>query len=68
MSVAELRAKSLKELNQELEDLRREQFTLRMQNTTGQTPKPHKIKEVRKSIAQVKTLMVENKSKQGDAV
>lgn len=61
MSVAELRAKSLKELNQELEDLRREQFNLRMQSKTGQSPKPHMMQEVRKKIAQVKTLMVEDK-------
>lgn len=61
MSVAELRAKSLKELNQELEDLRREQFNLRMQSKTGQLPKSHKIKDVRRKIAQVKTLMVEDK-------
>jgi len=61
MSVAELRTKSPKELNQELENLRREQFNLRMQNKTGQSPKPHKIREAKKKIAQVKTLMVENK-------
>lgn len=60
MSVAELRAKSPKDLSQELEALRREQFNLRMQNVTGQSPKTHKIKEVRKKIAQVKTLLVEN--------
>lgn len=61
MSVAELRGKSPKELNQELVDLRHEQFSLRMQNKTGQSPKPHKMKEVRKKIAQVKTLIVEGK-------
>lgn len=61
MSVAELRTKSFKELGQELENLRREQFNLRIQNKTGQSPKPHKIKEVRRKIAQVKTLMVEDK-------
>ena len=60
MSVAELRAKSPKELSQELENLRREQFNLRIQNKTGQSPKPHKIREVKKKIAQVKTLMVES--------
>lgn len=59
MTAAELRAKSVKELNQELEASRREQFTLRMQNTTGQAPKPHKIAQVRKNIARIKTLIVE---------
>jgi large subunit ribosomal protein L29 len=66
MSVAEFRTKSVKELNQELENLRREQFNLKIQNKTGQSPKPHKIREVRKQIAQVKTLMVE-KEKGGQA-
>lgn len=66
MSVAELRAKSIKELNQELENLRREQFSLNIQNKTGQSPKPHKIREVRRQIAQVKTLIVE-KEKGGQA-
>ena len=61
MFVDELRAKTPKELNQELENLRREQFNLRMQNKTGQSPKPHTIQEVRKKIAQVKTVMVEDK-------
>lgn len=60
MSVAELRAKSSKELSQELENLRKEQFNLRIQNRTGQSVKPHKIRDVRKKIAQVKTLLVEN--------
>ncbi len=59
MSVAEFRAKSVNELSQELENLRREQFNLKIQNKTGQSPKPHKIREVKKKIAQVKTLMVE---------
>lgn len=58
--IAELRKKSVNELVNELENLRREQFNLRMQNKTGQAPKPHKIREVKKKIAQVKTLMLEN--------
>jgi len=59
MFAAELRKKSLVELSQELEALRREQFNLRIQNKTGQSPKSHKIREVRKRIAQVKTLVSE---------
>lgn len=59
MFSAELRKKSLSELSQELEQLRREQFSLRIQNKTAQSPKPHKIREVRKKIAQVKTLVSE---------
>lgn len=59
MAIAELRVKSVKELSQELDASRREQFNLRMQSATGQTPKPHNIRLVRKKIAQIKTLLVE---------
>lgn len=59
MTAAELRIKSVKELNQELESSRREQFNLRMQKTAVQAPKAHKIRLVRKKIAQIKTLLVE---------
>ena len=62
MDVAELRTKSEQELRQELLDLRREQFNLRMQS--GINPdavRSNKIAEVRKDIARVKTLINENR-------
>ena len=62
MDVAELRTKSEQELRQELLDLRREQFNLRMQR--GINPdavRSNKIAEVRKDIARVKTLINENR-------
>ena len=63
MLVTELREKSVNELSQALEVSRREQFNLRMQRVTGQSQKPHKIRAVRKRIAQIKTLLVEKKIK-----
>jgi large subunit ribosomal protein L29 len=45
------------DLNKELNDLLREQFNLRMQKGTGQLAKPHLLKEVRRNIARVKTVM-----------
>lgn len=59
MKASELRTKSVEELNKELAALCKEQFSLRMQNVTGQLPKNHVIKNVRRGIARVKTLITE---------
>ncbi len=57
MKVSELKSKSKGELAEELLLLRREQFNLRMQQATGQLARPHEHKQVRKSIARVKTII-----------
>ena len=59
MRAEELRKKSPEELSQELLDLRREQFNLRMQRATGQLTRPHEYGRVKKDIARVKTILVE---------
>jgi len=63
MNAKELREKSVEELNKELDNLNRQQFTLRMAQATGQLTQNSKIGVVRKSIARVKTLLTE---KQGN--
>ena len=63
MKSKELREKSADELNKELLELAREQFNLRMQKGTGQLARPHQMKEVRRSIARVKTVLREKASK-----
>ena len=60
MKAQELREKSGDELNGELLRLRREEFSLRMQFASGQLGQTHLIKEMRRDIARVKTLMQEN--------
>jgi large subunit ribosomal protein L29 len=57
MTAAELREKSVEELNEALLVLLREQFDLRMQNSTGQLAQSHLIKNVRRDIARVKTIL-----------
>ena len=57
MKASELKEKSADDLNKELNDLLREQFNLRMQKGTGQLAKPHLLKEVRRNIARVKTVL-----------
>ena len=62
MNSKELRGKSADELNKELVDLLREQFNLRMQKGTGQLARPHQMKQVRRNIARVKTVLREKAS------
>jgi large subunit ribosomal protein L29 len=63
MNASELRSKSVKDLQQELEALLEEQFKLRMQNATGQVVRPHRFKQVRREIARFNTIIHE---KQGE--
>ena len=56
MDAKELRTKSPEELADELLKLRKEQFALRMQRATGQSPKPDQFGKVRRNIARLKTV------------
>jgi large subunit ribosomal protein L29 len=62
MDGQELRDKSGDELNSELLRLRKDQFSLRMQFASGQLGQVHLLKDVRRDIARVKTIMKENPS------
>ncbi len=62
MNANELRNKNADELKQELADLLREQFNLRMQRGTGQLSRPHQMKAARRNIARVKTILHEKLS------
>ena len=59
MKASELREKSADELQEELLRLRKEQFSLRMQNASGQLGQTHLVKDVKRDIARVKTVMKE---------
>lgn len=59
MKAAELRSKSLEQLQEELHALLREQFNLRMQRATGQLKRNHQMGVVRLNIARVKTVITE---------
>jgi large subunit ribosomal protein L29 len=62
MKTAELRAKTPDELQQNLMDLRKEQFNFRFQKTTGKIENTARIRVVRRDIAKIKTLLNELKS------
>lgn len=61
--VEDLRTKSAAELNEELVAAKKELFNLRFQNATNQLDNTSRIKEVRKNIARIQTLIAQNKAK-----
>ena len=67
MEAQDLRKKSVEELNEELVELRREQFNLRMQQATGELAQHTQHRRVRKDIARVKTVINELQRAVGDS-
>ena len=59
MKAAELREKSIEDLNKNLLELLKEQFNLRMQKASGQLGQTHLQQQVRRDIARVKTVLAE---------
>ena len=57
--VEDLKAKSVAELNEELVAAKKELFNLRFQNATNQLDNISRIKEVRKNIARIQTVITE---------
>ena len=57
--VEDLKAKSVAELNEELGASKKELFNLRFQNATNQLDNTSRIKEVRKNIARIQTVITE---------
>jgi len=66
MKASELRDKKIEELNQELLDLLREQFNLRMQKANDQLNRHTQLKSVRHDIARVKTVLKEKRVRPND--
>ena len=62
MNAAELRDKQTEDLFEELLKLRKEQFGLRMQDASGQLGQYHLLRQVKKDIARVKTIIVEKQN------
>ncbi|NLJ90589.1 MAG: 50S ribosomal protein L29 [Clostridiales bacterium] len=57
--VEELKNKSLVELNEELVAAKKELFNLRFQNATNQLDNTSRIKEVRRNIARINTIITQ---------
>jgi large subunit ribosomal protein L29 len=60
--IADLKLKTDDQLVEQLGELKREQFNLRFQAATNQLEKPARVRVVRRSIAQIKTLQTERAS------
>ncbi len=63
MKAKEIRDLRDEELNQKLASLKEELFGLRFQLATGQLENPMRIKDVKKTIARIKTIQRENEMK-----
>jgi large subunit ribosomal protein L29 len=59
MKIKELRSKSIEELRKDLAAFKKELFNLRFQKVQGQADKTHRVKQVRRAVARVKTLLQE---------
>ncbi len=57
--VEELKGKSVEELNEELVAAKKELFNLRFQNATNQLDNTARIKDVRRNIARIQTVITE---------
>jgi len=55
----DLKVKTDDQLQQQLAELKREQFNLRFQSATNQLEKPSRVREVRRTIARIQTLQNE---------
>ncbi|MXP56554.1 50S ribosomal protein L29 [Pantoea sp. Mhis] len=61
MKISEMRKKNFTELTTELSNSLREQFNLRIQASSGQMKQTHLLKQVRRNIARIKTLLNEKR-------
>lgn len=59
MNAQDVRAKSEDQLKDELAALKKEQFNLRFQRATGQLEKTGRVRQVRRDIARVRTILRE---------
>lgn len=59
MNVKEIRDKSNEELNKEMTSLKEELFNLRFQQATGQLENPSRMRDIKKTIARIKTVITE---------
>lgn len=60
MKINEIRELSAEDLDKKLAELKEELFNLRFQMATGQCENPMKIREIKKSIARIKTIQRQN--------
>ena len=62
MKIDDIRRMTPDQLSDQLIQLKKEQFNLRFQAATGQMEKSHRVGEIRKDIARIKTVMRQKKA------
>ncbi|WP_310619401.1 50S ribosomal protein L29 [Flexibacterium corallicola] len=62
MKASDVRAKTEDQLKDDLSALKKEQFNLRFQKATGQLENTARVREVRRDIAQIQTIMREKRT------
>lgn len=65
MKIEEVREKTVEELQRESRELRRALFNLRLQKAIGQLEKPHKLREARRDLARVLTVLRQRTAGEG---
>ncbi|HEY5654042.1 MAG TPA: 50S ribosomal protein L29 [Pontiella sp.] len=63
MKLNELKEMTTEELNQQLADIKKEQFNLKLQQVSGQLENPARVKALRRTVARIKTIQSEKKVK-----
>lgn len=66
MKAANVRGKTRDELQDQLLQLKKEQFNLRFQKATGQLENTARVREVRRNIARIKTILAERERTAGE--
>ena len=56
MKVKDLKEMTMEELDQQLQDIKKEQFNLQLQQVSGQLENPARVKELRRLVARIKTI------------
>ena len=65
-AIDDLKQKTDDQLQTQLQELKREQFNLRFQSATNQLEKPSRVRDVRRTIARIKTLQNQRSKAQGE--
>ena len=61
MKVKELNEMTVEELDSQLEEIKKEQFNLKLQQVSGQLENPARIKELRRTVARIQTIQNQKK-------
>ncbi len=61
MKVKELKEMTVEELDSQMEEIKKEQFNLKLQQVSGQLENPARIKELRRTVARIRTIQNQKK-------